>query len=80
MWGTSPKSVYYAGYSMFDYLLHCSAELGSGIVSTALQCGSKMCPTDDLVLNTSVQITIEHSELEMVRMFNGVGFLTPNSL
>ena len=36
--------------------------LGSGIVSTALQCGAEKCPTDDLELDTPVLITIQHSD------------------
>ena len=36
-----------------------STELGSGIVSTALQCEDLMCPTDSL--NLPVTITIQHS-------------------
>jgi hypothetical protein len=43
--------------------LLCSTELGSGILSTALQCGTRRCPTDNLKLDTSVQITVEHSEM-----------------
>ena len=39
-----------------------STELGSGIVSTALQCGTSRCPTEDLELENPVIITIEHSE------------------
>ena len=35
------------------------SELASGIVSTALQCGTGRCPTDDLQLDTPVRITIE---------------------
>ena len=31
-------------------------------MSTALQCGTKRCPTDDLQLETPVRITIEHSD------------------
>ena len=38
------------------------SELASGIVSTALQCGTGRCPTDDLQLDTPVRITVEHSE------------------
>ena len=38
------------------------SELASGIVSTALQCGTGRCPTDDLQLDTPVRITIEHSD------------------
>ena len=38
-----------------------STELGSGIVSTALQCGTSRCPTEDLELENPVIITIEHS-------------------
>ena len=40
-----------------------STELASGIVSTALQCGTGRCPTDDLQLNTPVLVTIQHSEV-----------------
>ena len=40
----------------------CSSKLASGIVSTALQCGTGRCPTDDLQLDTPVRITIEHSD------------------
>ena len=39
-----------------------STELGSGIVSTALQCVSGRCPTENLELDTPVRITIRHSE------------------
>ena len=39
-----------------------STELASGIVSTALQCGTSRCPTEDLELENPVIITIEHSE------------------
>ena len=39
-----------------------STELGSGIVSTALQCGTGRCPTENLELDTPVRITIRHSE------------------
>ena len=31
-------------------------------MSTALQCGTRRCPTDDLQLDTPVRITIEHSD------------------
>ena len=43
-------------------LIFCSTKLASGIVSTALQCGTRRCPTDDLQLDTPVRITIEHSD------------------
>ena len=42
--------------------------LASGIVSTALQCGtgSSKCLTDDLMLDKSVLITIEHSKVNLI--------------
>ena len=43
-------------------ILFDSTVLGSGVVSTALQCGAGRCPTDNLTLSTPVRITIEHSE------------------
>ena len=39
-----------------------STVLGSGIVSTALLCGARRCPTDNLTLSRPVRIAIEHSE------------------
>ena len=44
-----------------------STVLGSGVVSTALQCGAGRCPTDNLTLSTPVRITIEHSEENKVQ-------------
>ena len=45
-----------------------STELASGIVSTALQCGSGRCPTDDKFgLFNPVLITIQHSDNLKVR-------------
>ena len=41
--------------------------LGPGIVSTALQCGTGRCPTNNLTLNASVLITIHHTEEMQVR-------------
>lgn len=46
---------------------HSSTELGSGIVSTALQCGTERCPTDDLELSTPVWIIFDHSKIVKVR-------------
>ena len=40
----------------------CSTQLGSGIGSTALQCGTRLCPTDRIELEKPVIITIKHSE------------------
>ena len=48
---------------------HFSSELASGIVSTALQCGSEMFPTDDLQLDTPVRIIIEHSDTVKVGQY-----------
>ena len=38
-----------------------SSELASGVVSTALQCGTGRCLTNDLELNKPVLVTIQHS-------------------
>ena len=35
-------------------------EIGSGIVSAALQCGDVRCPTEDFT--TPVIVTVQHSE------------------
>ena len=40
-----------------------STELASGIVSTALQCGTGRCPTDDLELINPVLVSIQHSDV-----------------
>ena len=48
--------------SLWARLHVCSTELGSGIVSAALQCGTGRCPTENLELDTPVRITIQHSE------------------
>ena len=45
-----------------------TSELVTGVVSSALQCGTGMCPTDDLQLDTPVRITIEHSDT--VKVYN----------
>ena len=47
---------------MLHFYKLCSTKLASGIVSTALQCGTGRCPTDDLQLDTPVRITIGHTE------------------
>lgn len=39
-----------------------STQLGSGIASTALQCGTRQCPTNTMVLDKPVIIIIKHSE------------------
>ena len=49
-------------YELWMFHLCSMSELASGIVSTALQCGTGRCPTDDLQLDTPVRITIEHSD------------------
>ena len=46
-----------------------STELASGVVSTALQCGTGRCPTDDLQLDMPVRIIIEHSAAMQVGVF-----------
>ena len=51
----------YVCMGAYNYHVCSTSELASGIVSTALQCGTGRCPTDDLQLNTPVMITIEHS-------------------
>ena len=43
-------------------MISSSSTLVSGIVSTALQCGTGRCPTDNLSLNIPVIVTIQHSE------------------
>ena len=50
------------GFDGFVSAYRTDLELGSGIVSTALQCGTGRCPTESLELNTPVRITIRHSE------------------
>ena len=47
-----------------------STELGSGIVSTALQCGAERCPTD--LLETPVTITMQHSEQVTAFYYNSM--------
>ena len=44
----------------------CSARLGSGIVSTGLQCGDSFCDTSGIKLTNPVLITIQHSNAVMV--------------
>ena len=41
--------------------LLCSAQLGSGIVSTGLQCGDSFCSTSEIKLTNPVLITIQRS-------------------
>ncbi len=42
--------------------------LASGIVSTALHCGTdELCQTSDIELNETIRITIPHSEDLIVR-------------
>lgn len=51
---------------MIDGVMLCayfvSSSLASGIVSTAFQCGMKICPTVDVLLKSPVIIKIQHSE------------------
>ena len=58
----SEHASYYNDLLPVGFHLCSMSELASGIVSTALQCGTGRCPTDDLQLDTPVRITIEHSD------------------
>ena len=53
---------------LYNYDILCthhynSTELASGIASTALQCGTRRCRTDNDSLSKPVLITIQHSEM-----------------
>ena len=54
----------------------CSTELGSGVVSTAIYCGTSNSPVavQDLVM--PVVITIEHSRIVRVRVTASNGWVT----
>jgi len=43
--------------------------LASPVISTSLQCGSELCETSNLVLESPVVITITHTEHIMVCMY-----------
>ena len=61
-------------YTLTIYHHNCnSTELASGIVSTALQCGTGRCPTDDLVLNSPVLVSIQHSDVIKVSVIMVLG-------
>ncbi len=51
--------------NVINLILH-SSLLGSGIVSTSLQCGANLCDTTGYKLANPVVITIEHYETIMV--------------
>ena len=54
-------------YNHYNDHVSCnSSVLASGVVSTALQCGTGRCLTDDLELNNPVRLTIQHSNITMV--------------
>ena len=44
-----------------DHVSCNSSVLASGVVSTALQCGTGRCLTDNLTLINPVLVTIQHS-------------------
>lgn len=57
-----------------------SSELGSGVISTALQCGTGSCPTSMLELSEPVLITIQHSEMVEVCYIACMHLLCSHSL
>ena len=57
-------------YIHYDHVSCNSSELASGIVSTALQCRTGRCPTDDLMLSSPVLVSIQHSDMIKVSELN----------
>ena len=55
----------------------CSTELGSGVVSTAIYCGTSNSPVAVQGLVVPVVITIEHSKIVRVRVTASSGPLWP---
>ena len=49
-----------------DHVSCNSSVLASGVVSTALQCGTGRCPTHNLQLRSPVLVTIQHSMVYII--------------
>ena len=62
-------------FNHYDHVSCNRSVLASGVVSTALQCGTGRCLTNDLDLSSPVLVTIQHSNITKVYSFPLVVFI-----